>query len=302
VSLYSTHVKEGVAPVRERLLATLFLAAIVHGIVILGLTFSANRGAGAGAPGLEVLLVSDEVPTADRNDQAAYLSQRTQLGAGTSPSADAPRSPAGQRAPASAGDSESAARAADPGDAGGERTDERSVTSSAHRTRVRYFAPTGESGADGSAAPAPPQRLARALGSDSVEEVELRGPKRPELLVTPDTRESLVAPYLDAWRGKVERIGTLNYPAVARQRDAASPVLEIAIRADGALADAIIRRSSGHPDLDQAALGILKLASPFERFPKDLAERYSVLRFAYEWQFVGGRLATGAVTAPAAGP
>ncbi len=44
----------------------------------------------------------------------------------------------------------------------------------------------------------------------------LRGPKRDELWVTPDTRAATLAPYLDAWRRKVERIGTLNYPTVAR--------------------------------------------------------------------------------------
>jgi periplasmic protein TonB len=300
--MYAPHVREGVAPVRERLLATLFLAAIVHGIVILGLTFSASRGAGAGAPGLEVLLVSDEVPAAERNDSAAYLSQRTQFGAGTSPSADAPRRPAGDRAPAPPDEGPQSTHPENPGASGAERADERSVATSAHRTRVRYFAVTGESGAAGSVVLARLESAARAPGADPVEDVALRGPQRPELFVTPDTRESIVAPYLDAWRGKVERIGTLNYPAVARQRDRASPVLEIAIREDGELAEASIRRSSGHADLDQAALDILKLASPFERFPKPLAARYGVLRFAYEWQFVGGRLATGAVTAPAAGP
>ncbi len=35
-----------------------------------------------GAPGLEVLIVSDDVPEARRNDTATYLAQRTQLGSG----------------------------------------------------------------------------------------------------------------------------------------------------------------------------------------------------------------------------
>src|SRR5215207_4223676 len=76
--------REGIAPVRDRLLTMLFLAALLHGLIILGLTFNVAASAGDSAPGLEVLLVSDELPTADRNDSATYLAQRTQLGSGNS--------------------------------------------------------------------------------------------------------------------------------------------------------------------------------------------------------------------------
>ena len=69
----------------------LFLAALAHGLVILGLTFNSSLGDKSGAPGLEVLLVSDEVPEADRNDTATYLAQRTQLGSGNTRDVVAPR-------------------------------------------------------------------------------------------------------------------------------------------------------------------------------------------------------------------
>ncbi len=74
--------KEGHAPVRDRLITTLFLAALVHGLIIVGVTFNAVAKGTSGAPGIEVLLVSDELPEAERNDYATYLAQRTQLGAG----------------------------------------------------------------------------------------------------------------------------------------------------------------------------------------------------------------------------
>ncbi len=69
----------------------LFLAALAHGLIILGLTFNSSLGDRNSAPGLEVLLVSDEVPAADRNDSATYLAQRTQLGSGNTRDAVAPR-------------------------------------------------------------------------------------------------------------------------------------------------------------------------------------------------------------------
>ena len=70
--------REGKAPVRDRLLTMLFLAALLHGLIILGLTFNSATGGKDIAPGLKVLLVSDEVHelalwmggTANRNRDA----------------------------------------------------------------------------------------------------------------------------------------------------------------------------------------------------------------------------------------
>ena len=96
----------------------------------------------------------------------------------------------------------------------------------------------------------------------------------------------------------VERVGTLNFPSAARRDElSGSPVIEVAIAADGRLLEAAIQRSSGQPMLDQAALLILRLASPFEPFPKALAKDYASLRFAYQWEFVAGQVGGGAVTA-----
>jgi protein TonB len=52
----------------------------------------------------------------------------------------------------------------------------------------------------------------------------------------------------------------------------------------------VVRRSSGHRELDAAAIDIVRLAAPFDPFPAAMRERYPVLRFAYEWQFLNGRL------------
>jgi protein TonB len=78
-----------------------------------------------------------------------------------------------------------------------------------------------------------------------------------------------------------------------------SPVVEVALASDGRLAEAKVRKSSGHPELDRAAIEILRLAAPFEPFSRELALRHEVLRFAYEWQFVGGELAGSSVQVPA---
>ena len=61
--------------------------------------------------------------------------------------------------------------------------------------------------------------------------------------------------------------------------------------------EATIQRPSSHPEIDQAALQILRLASPFEPFPPALAHSYGAVRFAYQWEFAGGQLGTGTVSA-----
>ncbi len=290
--------REGRAPVWDRLLAMLFFTALLHGVIILGLTFKSPIAGNDSAPGLQVLLVSNEVPAASRNDQATYLAQRTQLGAGNTRKDVTPHNAAqAPILPPQQGTPKGNVVSAD-GQAAGSH-DRRVLTTSGWSTVVHYLTDQGSAGTAAEQPMLLDQPASEENGpNDETGPVRLRGPKRDELWVTPDTRASIVAPYLVAWRAKVERIGTLNFPAAARYAGKnASPVIEVAIGANGQLLRAAIRRSSGDPELDQAALAILKLASPFDPFPPELARRYRVLRFVYEWQFVGGRVAAGTVTA-----
>src|SRR6201995_5449465 len=76
--------RTGLPPANDRMLTTCFLAALLHGIIILGVTFSSTSSSSSdsGAPGLEGVLVNERVPAADKKPNARYLSQRTQLGSG----------------------------------------------------------------------------------------------------------------------------------------------------------------------------------------------------------------------------
>ncbi len=268
----------------------LFLAALAHGLVILGVTFNSPLGNKGGAPGLEVLLVSDEVPEADRNDTATYLAQRTQLGSGNTRDAVAPRNrsssmPIPQQDGVADGNS-----LAPKGDLRGGQ-DERVLITTAWNAKVRYLVDEGSTG-DSSSRPLllDKQTSDQPGPEDDQGPAQLRGPKRDELWTTPDTKAATLAPYLDSWRHKVERVGTIHFPAAARMaaEKRANPVIEVGIAADGSLDRAVIRRSSGSVELDNAALQTLKLASPFDPFPPDLAREHQVLRFVYEWQWTRG--------------
>jgi protein TonB len=50
----------------------------------------------------------------------------------------------------------------------------------------------------------------------------------------------------------------------------------------------VVRRSSGHAEIDEAAMRILKLDAPFDPFPAELSAKHDEIRIAYEWQFLGG--------------
>jgi protein TonB len=278
--------REGKAPVRDRLFVMLFLAALAHGLVILGLTFNSSLGDKGGAPGLEVLLVSDEVPEADRNDSATYLAQRTQLGSGNTQDAVAPRNRASS-VPIPQQDGVADGNALAPkGDVAG-TDEERVLTTTGWSSRVQYLADEGSTGKSNDRPLLLDQEASEQPGpEDDQGPAELRGPKRDELWTTPDTKAAELAPYLDAWRHKVEHIGTIHFPAAARSTGPKSnPVIEVGILADGSLDKAEIRRSSGSDELDNAALQTLKLAAPFDPFPPDLARQHRVLRFVYEWQW-----------------
>jgi periplasmic protein TonB len=268
---------------RDRLITMLVLAGLLHGLIILGVSFTVPANSGGVDRGLEVLLVSDELPEADRNDSATYLAQRTQAGSGNTRERLPAKIPSSARPEVGA-----TAAAARPADSHDEQV---LATTGASVTRVQMLPLPATLALD-----AQQQADAQRAGDDSL---RLRGETRDELYVTADTKASRLAPYLDAWRRRVERVGTLNYPVVAKRRAlTGNPVIEVALQRDGKLQSARIQRSSGQPEFDAAALDILRLASPFDPFPPELARDYRSLRFAYEWQFEGGAVDHGTVTVP----
>ena len=84
----------------------------------------------------------------------------------------------------------------------------------------------------------------------------------------------------------MERVGNLNYPQDARDKGVYGRLkLRVDIRADGSLIDVRIQRGSGHPELDDAAIRIVRLAAPFAPFPPALARDYDPLASIRSWNF-----------------
>lgn len=94
------------------------------------------------------------------------------------------------------------------------------------------------------------------------------------------------ANYVEDWRHRVEDIGNRNYPPEARQQNLfGSLELLVTIRADGALLDVRVLRSSGTAVLDEAALRIVRQAAPYPPFPSTLAAEYGSLQVVRKWTF-----------------
>jgi protein TonB len=88
------------------------------------------------------------------------------------------------------------------------------------------------------------------------------------------------------WQDKVERVGNLNYPEEARRKNLSGGLLlSVGVNADGSLKGITVAKSSGHAELDEAAVRIVRLAAPFAPFPSQLKTDYDVLLITRTWRF-----------------
>jgi protein TonB len=98
--------------------------------------------------------------------------------------------------------------------------------------------------------------------------------KRPrKQFIGANAAEYRFAQYEEDWRVKIERVGTLNYPAEARGKLYGNLRLTVTIRPDGSVESIELDRSSGLKVLDAAAFKIVRMATPFAAFPPDLVLR-----------------------------
>jgi len=274
----------------DRLSSTLFLAALVHGVVILGVTFTAvTFDDDHASPSLNVTLLIDGRDEA-APEKSDFIANRNQQAAG--------RAAAGPRATSALSAAEPIAQLGSP--EGADRKDgaPRELVPSAEELVSRgSSAQRVLATPQPTDAPAATREKAAALIDEVVPqtaaiELDARA-ELPDgddatrtLVATPATQQSILAEYLYEWRLRVERIGTANYPArFLGGPDHGRPTLEVVIRADGTLKDIVVRHSSGDQALDQAALKILRMAAPFDPLPANVRKDYDVLRFAYDWDF-----------------
>ncbi len=126
--------------------------------------------------------------------------------------------------------------------------------------------------------------LSEAFNRGNLNRVAARKATAIESLSVPKYK---TAAYEQAWQSKVERVGNLNYPEVARKNRLSGTLkLSVSLRADGSIETINIRQSSGHPELDEAAARIVRLAAPYARFPDEFRAQTDLLVITRTWRFL----------------
>lgn len=273
---------------RDRLSSTLFLAGLLHGVVLLGVTFT---GVGddpePSTTSFDVVLITDtkelEIPA-----ESDMLAQQNMTGAGNTADPMQLQTALSQTLEASA---------LGPEQIGAERPQQADIAFLDERPTIvarsiESAMALPDSKVDADHQPELEQRsfLGTANAVEIINKPEretlISDTDRRELVISANTREARIAAYLSKWKNQIERVGTLNYPNVARSDGLTRfPTLEVAISSSGDLHEVIVRNSSGIRSLDQAAMNIVNISAPFDPFPEFLRKEYDVLRFAYEWRF-----------------
>lgn len=283
----------------DNLSTMLFVAALFHGVLILGVTFTAGDGAKSSAESesMEVVLLNRKFEERPDSSEAEYLAQQNLSGAGNTEENDALRVAYGRDTEPLIPGPEQDGQSMQPQSAPAKSTSEQLLYARTaggdampEQSREQETSAPMRTGLPGTA-----NRIEILATPDDV--TVLQGAQPRQLLISANTRESRIASYLDGWKRRVERVGTINFPFDAlRQPGIRNPVLEVSIASDGRLTDVIIVSGSGSRELDMAAVNILKMAAPFDRFPDYLINDYDSLKFSYEWQFTGRSV--GRMTVP----
>jgi len=107
--------------------------------------------------------------------------------------------------------------------------------------------------------------------------------------ISANTKEYEFASYMSAWVSKVERVGNMNYPHELRQKKLHGDlILTVGIQKNGTVESIDVRRSSGIPEIDQAAIRIVQMAAPYSPLPDNITDRVDILHITRTWRFETG--------------
>jgi TonB family protein len=97
--------------------------------------------------------------------------------------------------------------------------------------------------------------------------------------------------YQQYWQNYVSDFGTENYPRVLLDKGLNGTLeLDIAIDKQGVVRSTDIHRSSGNVEIDNAAIEIAMLASPYDPLPEEMAREIDILHIIRTWEFKNNTL------------
>lgn len=265
---------------------TFFLAALLHGILILGVAFNTSPDDNIKTPPtLDIILVQTQNPSEAKD--AKYLAQISQQGGGDSEKKSRPRdlftAPSIAKKPGQALQTEQTAS----------REKQTEKVSMLYQDKSDYSINTQNEQTKpddvtikeqkSTTKNAQAARLIQEISNIIEHQIE-----RPKVkYMNSSTKEFVPARYMREWIDRVERIGNLNYPDQARREQLSGTlILDVTINAKGDLLNIDLRKSSGHKILDDAAQRIVRLAAPYSPFPAKLKEEADVIHITRSWEFM----------------
>jgi protein TonB len=281
----------------DRLSLTVFFAVVLHSLIILGISFSGEDALTPPQklPGLEVTLVQSR---ADKEpEDADFLAQANQEGGGNTEERVRPATPVAPVVPTSeAGEvREYTPETQMPTTPETPRQELLTAEHSERKINAGINLPEVRERSEQLTAAqllSRSKEIARLSAEiDQTQKVFAHRPKKKFLSAR--TKEYRFASYEEAWRAKVERIGTLNFPDEAKRKKLSGSLrMAVTIHKDGSVKSIKITKPSGYRVLDDAAIRIVRLASPFAPFPENIKKDYDELVITRTWQFQGGNRLT----------
>lgn len=127
---------------------------------------------------------------------------------------------------------------------------------------------------------------------DSMRQIYAKAP-RIQRLTSASTMKANDAYYVNSWRRKIEKMGSINYPREAEScYNDCSLRLLVSINPNGTINNLRILASSGKKVLDDAAIRIVRRSAPFAPFTEEMKRDIDLLEIIRTWQFKGNRYMT----------
>jgi protein TonB len=272
----------------ERITATLALSMIGFGVLILGVAFSQEEAAPV-VPTLDVILTQTTTPEAP--ERPDFIAQANNKGGGDQDEARRPRESQVAQVPKpepGIAPKPLTAQAPPPAPEPTQRILS-TVGASSDKTPLPEERPDSEplplpTGQELMQQSLEMARLAAEL--ERRQELYAKRPKRK--FISASTQAYEYAAYMRAWVEKVERIGNLNFPEEARRQGLSGRlIMTVSVARNGEVKGVIINRSSGRKILDDAAMRVVQLASPFQPLPRT-SEDIDILEITRTWDYKNG--------------
>jgi len=270
----------------DRFAVSVLMALALHAMVLLGVGFALDfKPLTHPLETLDVVLVNWK--SESKPDEADFLAQASQQGGGESTEASRPSQ---ENTGTSPGQTD--------GDDPLDQQEQVSSVADAEREQILIEDDNAEFAQQITSIeqPEPPMPSAATLMQESMTMAKLQPgiqrdresqsklPRRK--WISANTREYEFAAYMQAWVAKVERVGNLNYPEeIRRLKLIGDLVMTVGINMDGSVESIDIQRSSGMPQLDQAATRIVRLAGPYSPLPDHINASVDVLHITRTWRF-----------------